>query len=144
MYFWTYGLRNTWLDKCLKSPFSEDPSTSNMVNGPKNSWNLNHSTFTIFIDYCEGNSGRKNLSEPYAKSWNCLLTHWLLLTSNIFLTEAIYCNMFICNYLRNEKLFQNFFLHFLNLYSILKIFKKMMTLTAHVVLNLQTRKDVVS
>ena len=144
MYFWTYGLRNTWLDKCLKSLFSEDPSTSNMVNGPKNSWNLNHSTFTIFIDYCEGNSGRKKLCERYAKSWNCFLTHWLLLTSNIFLTEAIYCNMFICNYLRNEKLFQNFFLHFLNLYSILKIFKKMMTLTAHVVLNLQTRKDVVS
>ena len=24
----------TWLDKCLKSPVSEDPSTSNMVNGP--------------------------------------------------------------------------------------------------------------
>ena len=25
----------TWLDKCLKSPVSEDPSTSNMVNGTK-------------------------------------------------------------------------------------------------------------
>ena len=35
MYFPRYGLRNTWLGKCLKSPVSEDPSTSNMVNGPK-------------------------------------------------------------------------------------------------------------
>ena len=25
----------TWSDKCLKSPVSEDPSTSNMVNVPK-------------------------------------------------------------------------------------------------------------
>ena len=25
----------TWLDKCLKSPVSDDPSTSNMVNVPK-------------------------------------------------------------------------------------------------------------
>ena len=25
----------TWLDKFLKSPVSEDPSTSNMVNVPK-------------------------------------------------------------------------------------------------------------
>ena len=24
----------TWLDKCLKSPVSEDPSRNNMVNGP--------------------------------------------------------------------------------------------------------------
>ena len=30
MYFWTYRLRKTWLNKCLKSPVSEDPSTSNM------------------------------------------------------------------------------------------------------------------
>ena len=34
-FFLTYGLRKTWLDKCLKSPVSEDPSKSNMVNGPK-------------------------------------------------------------------------------------------------------------
>ena len=24
---------NTWLDKCLKGPVSEDPSTGNMVKG---------------------------------------------------------------------------------------------------------------
>ena len=49
MYFWTYGLRKTWLDKCLKSPVWEDPSTSNMENGPNHCWNLNDSTFIIFI-----------------------------------------------------------------------------------------------
>ena len=35
MYFSTYGLRKTFLDKGLKGPVSEDTSTSNMVNGPK-------------------------------------------------------------------------------------------------------------
>ena len=49
MYFRIYGLRKTWLDKCLKSLVSEDPSTSNMVNGSKNCSNLNGSTFIIFL-----------------------------------------------------------------------------------------------
>ena len=68
MHFWTYGLRKTWLDKFLKSPVSEDPSTSNMLNGQKHYWKLNDSTFTIFIDPCEDNSRCKILSEWYQKS----------------------------------------------------------------------------
>ena len=35
MHFPNYGLQKTWCDKYLKSPVSEDPSTGNMVNGPK-------------------------------------------------------------------------------------------------------------
>ena len=35
MYFRNYGLRKTWLDKCVKNSVLEDPSTGNMVNGPK-------------------------------------------------------------------------------------------------------------
>ena len=112
MYFWTYGLRKTCLDKCLKSPLSEDPSRSNMVNRSKHCSNLNDSTFTIFIDPSEGNSGLKSISERYAKSQNSLLTHSLLTISFLFLTEAIYCSIFKCNYLRNEKLFLNFFFPF--------------------------------
>ena len=63
MYFQTYGLRKTRLDKCLKSPVSEDPSTSNMVNGPKHCWNPYGTTFTIFIEHFEGSLGLKSLSE---------------------------------------------------------------------------------
>ena len=55
MYFRNYGLRNTWLHKCVESPVSVDPLTGNVVNGPKNLFNLNDSSFTIFIDQCEGN-----------------------------------------------------------------------------------------
>ena len=66
--FLTSGLGKAWLDNCLKGPVSEDPSTSNSLNGQKHCCNLNDSTFAIFIGPCESNSGRKNLSEWYAKS----------------------------------------------------------------------------
>ena len=56
-------LQKMWLDKCLKSPNSEDPLTSDMLNGPKHCWNLNDNNFTIFIDPCEGISAPKSLSD---------------------------------------------------------------------------------
>ena len=36
MYSQNYGLPKTWLHNCVKSPVSEDPSTSSMVNKRKN------------------------------------------------------------------------------------------------------------
>ena len=33
MHFRNYGLWETWLDNCLESPVSEDPSTGNRLNG---------------------------------------------------------------------------------------------------------------
>ena len=54
MYFWTYQLLKTLLDKCLKSPVSEVPSTSNMVNVTEHCSKLKGSSFAIFIDHFEG------------------------------------------------------------------------------------------
>ena len=68
MYFRIYRLRNASLNKCLKSPVSEDPLTRDMVNGPKHCSKLHDSTFNIFICPCESNAGLKSLSELYAKS----------------------------------------------------------------------------
>ena len=51
MSFRNYGLRKTWLDKCLKSAVEECPSKSNVVNGPKHVSNLNGDAFTISIDH---------------------------------------------------------------------------------------------
>ena len=42
------------------------------------------------------------------KSKNCLLTHWLPMTSILFLIEAFYYNVFRCSYLKNKKLFLNY------------------------------------
>ena len=65
------------------------------------------------------------------------------MTSILFLTENIWRNQFGSNYLKNEKLFQNFFLHFRNLHEILNIFKKKMTFIADLFPKLRTPKDVV-
>ena len=55
MYFRIYGLGKPWLDKCVKSPVSEDSCKSSMVNGPKHCYNLNHSTFRLFFHQSESN-----------------------------------------------------------------------------------------
>ena len=108
MDFWTHGPGKNLFVNCLKSHVSENPSTSNIVNGPKHCSNLNFSTISIFIDLCVDNSGWKGLSEWYAKSSDCLLTHSLSKISILFLTEAIYCNIFREYYLRNDKRFFDF------------------------------------
>ena len=61
MYFGNYGPPKTRLDYCLKSPFSEYPSKSNMVNAPKHCSHLKDSPFTTFIDHWEVNCPTKGL-----------------------------------------------------------------------------------
>ena len=60
MHLLKYGLRKM-LDDCLINPVSEDPFTGNMVKEPKHCCNLKESTFTIFLDHCEGNWVGKSL-----------------------------------------------------------------------------------
>ena len=56
MYFRNYRLRKIWLDQCLKSCVSEDPSTDNMANESKHSSNLNESSFRTIINHSKGSS----------------------------------------------------------------------------------------
>ena len=79
----------TRLHKCLKSPASEDPSENNMVNVPKHCSSLHHSTFIIFIDHFWRISVGKSLSYWHAKSWDCLLTHWLPMKRILFFIGTI-------------------------------------------------------
>ena len=65
------------------------------------------------------------------------------MTSILFLTENIWRDQFGSNYLKNEKLFLNYFLHFRNLHEILNICKKKMTFIAHLFVKLRTPKNVV-
>ena len=67
MYSWNYWLQKTWFDKCLKKSVSEDASTDNITNGSKHCCNLNDSTFTIFINHCEGNYVENSRIELYTK-----------------------------------------------------------------------------
>ena len=50
------------------------------------------------------------------------------MTSIICLTQTIFAKEFRCNYLKNKKLFQKFFLHFQELNLILNRSQKKMTL----------------
>ena len=61
MYFQNYGLPKTLSDQCLKSPVSEDPTKSNMVNAPKHCSNSRDTSFTIFINHWEVNCLTKSL-----------------------------------------------------------------------------------
>ena len=74
-----------WLVECLKSPVSEDPLKRNMVTGSKHGWNLHHSNLNILIEIFQGNWVGKSFSYWHDKSWDCLLTHWLSMTSILFL-----------------------------------------------------------
>ena len=49
MYFRNYGLPKTWLDQCLKSTVSEDPTKSNMVNTPKHCSNLKDTSLQYLL-----------------------------------------------------------------------------------------------
>ena len=49
MYFRNYGLPKPWLDECLKSLVSDDPTKSNMVNGPKHCSNLKDTSLPYLL-----------------------------------------------------------------------------------------------
>ena len=57
-----------WLDKCLKSPASDDSSTGSMVNSVSHWFDLNSISLTKFIDPCEGDWVGKSHSQSHAKS----------------------------------------------------------------------------
>ena len=65
------------------------------------------------------------------------------MTSILFLTEIIWRNQFGSNYLKNKKLFLNYFLRFRNLHEILNICKKKMSFIADLFVKLRTPKNVV-
>ena len=65
------------------------------------------------------------------------------MTSILFLTEIIWRNIFGSNYLKNEKLFPNYFLHFQNLHEISNILNQKMSFIIDLFAKLRTRKNVV-
>ena len=102
----------TWLDKCLKSPASYDPWTSNMVNVPKLCWNLNHSSLIIFIGHWQGNCVPKSLSYWQSKSWDWLLTHWLLIKKCPVLNRDSLTIPIEMQWSQKQKYFSQFFAAF--------------------------------
>ena len=72
MSFTTCRLQKMWLHKCLKNRISEDPSSSNMVNGPKHCGNLKDSTIAIFIDHVKAiELGKLSVSDTQNRQTVC-------------------------------------------------------------------------
>ena len=65
------------------------PSYKRHGKQPKHCWNLQDSTFMIFIHHCKGNWVLKSLSEWYAKAQDCLLTHWLIIANILVLIRTL-------------------------------------------------------
>ena len=110
MVFRNYGFRNTWLDNCLKSLVSEDPLRGKLVNGPKHWFSLNDSSFTRFIDQCEGNWVGKSLclltwktSRLFVNTLNADDKYCLLSRDNLMQPNQIYLS-------QNQKNVAEFFL----------------------------------
>ena len=101
-----------WLNKCLKSLVSEAPLTSIMVSGAKNHWNPHHDTFIKFIDDCQGNWVRESLSYWHAKSWDCLLTHWLPMKYPVLIRKNLTIPIQM-QLSQKQKVFSQFFRAFL-------------------------------
>ena len=112
MDFPKYRLPKIWLDKCLKSPVSEDSQTNNMANGSKHCCNLNGFTFTIFLKHfnfsCLGKVSFSNTQNP--KMLVNTLTaddkHYLLNRNNLAQPIQIQLS-------EKQKIFCEFFLGFL-------------------------------
>ena len=114
----------TWLYKCLRSNVSEHLLKSNMVNEAKHCWNKHQITFIILIDNFRGNWVGKNFSYWHAKCCDCLLTHWLPMTSIPFLIGKILRYQCGWYYLRNKKIFSELFSAFLKSISNVEHFEK--------------------
>ena len=91
-----YRLQNAWLEKAVKSPVSEHPSTVNMLRCHKHCWNLHDSTLTYFsITPREIELENVSLSDI----WNLRTVCWQIdCRSVLFVIVTIYGNQFKCNY----------------------------------------------
>ena len=114
-----------------------------MVRGSKHCWNLNHKTFTIYINHCSDNSDGKSLSLLYAdilglfvKTLNADLKYYLLITEN--LKKPI--QMQLC---QKQRFSAQFVAVFLKSRLNFEHFQTKMTIIADVFPNLPTPKNVV-
>ena len=142
MYFGNYGLRKTCLDKCLKSPVLEDLWRDNMVNGPKQWFNLNGSSFTIFTDYCEGGSWKKSLI-VICKVLRLFIKRPTTNDKFSLLNRDNLMQPIEMDLSQEQETFSQLLCAFFRSTSIFKDFQKKMTLIAYVSSNLRTPKDVV-
>ena len=95
---------NNVVRKMSKNPSFRTPFGNKHAKG---SWRLlkyAQKHFYHIFSWLLGNRVRKCLSQFYLKSHDCLLTHWLQMTSILFVIVRIHGNQFKSSYLRKKTL----------------------------------------
>ena len=87
-----------------KGLVSENLLAMNVLQSPKNCWNLHKSTFILLFCHSEPNWVGKSQFQSYLRFWDCLGTPWLPTTSILILIGRIYHYQFKCSYLKNLEL----------------------------------------
>ena len=111
-----YENTHSWQSMCIKGLVSENASAVEGFTSPKNCCNLQKITFRLLFYRSEPNWVRRSHFWSDLRFQNCLLTRWLRTTSILVVIGRIYRCQFKYNYLKNQKLFLNFLLHFCNLH----------------------------
>ena len=130
------------LFKWIRGPGSENPFAVNAWTSPKNSWNLQKSTFIRPFHQSGPNWVRKSYFESALKFQDCLLTGWLPTTSILVVIERIYRCQSKSNYLKHHKFFSLIFVAILESTFNFQCSETSMSLIDHVFLKLLTPKDV--
>ena len=141
-YFWSDWLREMCLFKCITGLVSEKPIAVNVLTSPKNSCNMQKTTFILVIRPFEPNWVRKGYFSSDLRFSDCLITRWLPTTSSLVLIERIYSYQIKPNYLKSPQLFAASFFEFLESALNFQCFEKKMSLIAQVFLKLLTPGDV--
>ena len=112
-YFWSYWIWKMRLFKCITGPLSENPFAVNVLTNPENSWNLHKRTFILLFLLSEPNWLGKSYFQSDLRFWDSLITGWLETTSSLVVIERICRYQLKSNYLKTNRLFAIYFMHFL-------------------------------
>ena len=129
-YFRNYCFGKRFLLKRLEGLASKHDSVINVLTGSKQGSKMESITIILFPHDFQVNWVGKSLIYSDLKSSDCLLTHWLPMTSIPAAICRIFCNNFKRYYLKNATLFLDFLLHFWNVHEIYKILKKRISVLA--------------
>ena len=116
--------------KRLEGLASEHHSVMNVLTGSKHRWKQQGITIILFANEFRVKSVGKGLLYPDHKSSDCLLTHWLPMTSIPAAIDRIFCNNFKRFDIKNARLFLDTLFHFWNVHEIYNILKKRMSVLA--------------
>ena len=117
-YYQNYCIRKRCLQKRLKGLASAHDSVINVLTGSKHCWSQHGTTIFLLFHEFEINWVGKSLPESQLKSSYCLLTRWLPMTSIPVAVSRLSDNKFKRLYLKKQKVFLDFLLHFWNVHEI--------------------------